>query len=218
VVEQHRSTASFPRRLEILRRLARSFADRSYRHAYMGRHLRAFLAIQMRALRGTRTQKEFGDLVGKPQSVISRLEKQADKNISIQTLIDIAAKLDVAVIIRFIDFPTFLKYTEDQSEIATFPEPYSDSQMSAFVATLAPPRNLGAAADRPATMLGISEQRWPNPLGQAVPQELPGGSQHALQTAEPIIVGSNVVPFRAIGQTRHLRIEEDVRQSQRYVG
>jgi transcriptional regulator with XRE-family HTH domain len=79
----------------------------------MARQLKAFLASQIRALRADASQKDFGDRIGKPQSVVSRLEKQADRHISVQTLIDIAERLDIAVIIRFVDFPTFLRYTDD---------------------------------------------------------------------------------------------------------
>ncbi len=129
-------TVNFPR-YRRLRRLARAFADRDFRHAFMGRQLRAFLAQQIRMLRGEQSQKEFGDLIGKPQSVVSRLEKQADKNISLQTLIDIASRLDIAVVIRFVDFPTFLRYTEDQSDSATAPSSYNDEQMNNFLSGIA---------------------------------------------------------------------------------
>lgn len=122
-----------PPRRSNLARLAKAFLDRSYRHAYMGRNIRGFLALQMKSLRGDRTHKQFGDIVGKPQSVISRIEKQADKNISIQTLIDIADKLDIAVVIRFVDFPTFLKYTEDYSDDALHPPPYDDASLYEFL-------------------------------------------------------------------------------------
>jgi transcriptional regulator with XRE-family HTH domain len=93
----------------------------------MATQLKAFLSDQIRTLRGTLTQREFGDKIGKPQSVISRLEKQLDRHVSIQTLIDIAVRLDIAVIIRFVDFPTFLRYTEDYSEKALAPFPYDQA-------------------------------------------------------------------------------------------
>lgn len=115
------------RRLTRIRRLAKSFGKRGFRHSYMARQLKLFLAEQIRALRGDLTQKQFGEKIGKPQSVISRVEKQADKNISIQTLIDIAEKLDIAVIIRFVDFVTFLRYTEDYSDAALVPRAYEQA-------------------------------------------------------------------------------------------
>jgi transcriptional regulator with XRE-family HTH domain len=114
-------------------RLAKAFHDRGFRHAFMSRQLKAFLAQQIRALRGDMRQEDFGKLLGKPQSVISRLEKQADRQISVQTLIDIAEKLDIGVIIRFVDFPTFLRYTNDYSDTALVPRPYEQTAIDSLV-------------------------------------------------------------------------------------
>jgi transcriptional regulator with XRE-family HTH domain len=98
----------------------------------MARQLKLFLAEQIRALRGELTQKQFGDKIGKPQSVVSRLEKEADRQISVQTLIDIAKPLDIAVIIRFVDYPAFLRYTEDYSDTAIAPRPYDQNAVDAL--------------------------------------------------------------------------------------
>jgi transcriptional regulator with XRE-family HTH domain len=98
----------------------------------MARQLKAFLAQQIRELRGDRSQVEFGGLIGKPQSVISRLEKQADRQISVQTLIDIAERLDIAVIIRFVDFPTFLRLTDDHSDPALAPASYDQAAIDSL--------------------------------------------------------------------------------------
>jgi transcriptional regulator with XRE-family HTH domain len=108
-------------------RLAKALTAPGRRHAFMATQLKAFLSDQIRALRGGLTQREFGDKIGKPQSVVSRLEKQFDRHVSIQTLIDIAVKLDIAVIIRFVDFPTFLRYTEDYSDNALAPRCYDQA-------------------------------------------------------------------------------------------
>jgi transcriptional regulator with XRE-family HTH domain len=113
-------------------RLAKALTAPGRRHAYMATQLKAFLSDQIRTLRGDLTQSEFGDKIGKPQSVISRLEKQLDRHISIQTLIDIAVKLDIAVIIRFVDFVTFLRYTEDYSDNALAPRSYDQAAIDAF--------------------------------------------------------------------------------------
>ncbi len=106
------------------KQLLKALENRKFRHSYMARQLKAFLAQQIRSLRGEMRQSEFGEKIGKPQSVISRLEKQMDKQVSVQTLIDIASSLDIAVVIRFVDFPTFLQQTGDFSESALSPAPY----------------------------------------------------------------------------------------------
>jgi hypothetical protein len=40
---------------------------------YVATHLRTWLAGQVRALRGSMSQKQFGEVIGKPQTVVSRL-------------------------------------------------------------------------------------------------------------------------------------------------
>jgi hypothetical protein len=62
------------------------------------------------------------------------LERQQDGHISVQTLIDIAEHLDIAVIIRFVDFPTFLRYTEDYSQAAVAPSRYRQDAIDAIAA------------------------------------------------------------------------------------
>lgn len=115
-------------------RLAKSLGKPGFRHGYMARQLKAFLAQQIRELRGDRSQTEFGNIIGKPQSVVSRLEKQADRQISVQTLIDIAERLDIAVIIRFVDFPTFFRLTDDQSDAALAPARYDQTAIDQLAA------------------------------------------------------------------------------------
>jgi transcriptional regulator with XRE-family HTH domain len=91
----------------------------------MAHSLRAFLADQIRALRGDLSQRAFGALIGKPQSVVSRLESEDYGKVSLQTLIDIAEQLDIALLVRFTDFPTFLRATADQSETAIAPSAFT---------------------------------------------------------------------------------------------
>jgi hypothetical protein len=107
-------------------RLARDLRDEEFRNGYMARQVKAFLATQIRSLRGEQTQSEFGEEIGKPQSVVSRLESQVARGmVNIQTLIDIAQAKQIAVIIRFVNFETFLKFTNDYTERALVPHSYS---------------------------------------------------------------------------------------------
>lgn len=94
----------------------------------MTQHLRGFLADQIRALRGTMSQAEFGRRIGKPQSVVSRLENEDYGKLGLQTLIDVATRLDVAVVVRFVDYPDFLRMTSDFSNEAVAPRPYPDTR------------------------------------------------------------------------------------------
>ena len=58
-------------------------------------------------MRGDRSQRAFGELIGKPQSVVSRLENEEYGKLTLQTLLDIAEKLDIALEVRFVDYPAF---------------------------------------------------------------------------------------------------------------
>lgn len=106
---------------------------KKYREAYLSQHLRMFLATQIRALRGGLSQIAFGKLLGKPQSVVSRLESADYGKVTLQTLIDIANKLDVALVVRFVSYPLFLRTTEDFSEAALKPKPYRQDDMDALL-------------------------------------------------------------------------------------
>jgi hypothetical protein len=112
------------KRLSRTERLSEQFKKEKFRKSYFARQLKVFLAAQIRALRGDRTQTEFGELIGKPQSVVARLERESYGKENLQTLIDIATKLDIALIVRFVNFSTFLEWTKDYSQEALAPQSY----------------------------------------------------------------------------------------------
>jgi Phage derived protein Gp49-like (DUF891) len=113
-------------------RLAPKLADKSYRDSYVSTQLRTWLADQVRALRGDLTQTEFGKLIGKPQTVISRLEDPDYGKLTLETLLDVASKLDIALLVRFVDHVTFLVATNDFSESALRPAPYNQQAINAL--------------------------------------------------------------------------------------
>jgi hypothetical protein len=113
-------------------------AEQGFRASYMAHSLRGFLADQIRALRGDMSQKAFGELIGKPQSVVSRLENEDYGKVSLQTMIDIAEKLDIALLVRFTDFPTFLRATADFSETAFAPRPFTKDAFNEMMREEAP--------------------------------------------------------------------------------
>jgi hypothetical protein len=113
--------------------LAKRFESKAFRDAYVSRQLRVFLATQMRALRGAKSQSAFGKEIGKPQSVISRLESEGYGNVTVRTLIEIAAKLNIALVVRFVSVPAFLRSTSDYSAAAIAPEEYSSDAMDRMI-------------------------------------------------------------------------------------
>jgi hypothetical protein len=139
-------------------------SDAAFRTSYLTHHLRAFLADQIRALRGERSQREFGRALHKPQSVISRLEDEEYGKLTLQTLVDIATKLDIALLVRFVDYPTFLRETNDLSDEKVAPASYNREAINQML--LVEKRRLEAAqGERGGAQLAFeqmtSEQRGP---------------------------------------------------------
>jgi hypothetical protein len=134
-------------------RLTDKFRNKRYRDSYVDANVRRFLAQQIRALRGDLSQEAFGKLLDKPQSVVSRLEDPSYGKFSLQTLLEIAASLDRAVIARIVDFPTFLRFTEDVSEAAISPAGYDEHALDRFSLGL-PQVVASASASAPLVVAG----------------------------------------------------------------
>lgn len=92
-----------------LRNLA-SFSKKEFRDSYMSGRVRTSIALQMRALRVRLglSQKEYAEKIGKPQSVVSRIENTAYGGVSVQTLLDVCEALDIALVMKFASFDEFL--------------------------------------------------------------------------------------------------------------
>jgi Helix-turn-helix len=118
--------------IERLISLAKRFRDKRYRDGYVAAHTRNVLARQMRNFRGDLSQAKFAELIGKRPTQVQRLENPAYTGWSLRTMIEIARKLNVGVIVRFVDFPTFLTYSGDLSDEATHPAPYNDDAIDAL--------------------------------------------------------------------------------------
>jgi transcriptional regulator with XRE-family HTH domain len=71
----------------------------------------------MRALRGDRSQAEFARILDVSQSVLSeRLENPEYSGPNVSTLVKVANKLQMGLLVRFVSFPELLERTEDVSE------------------------------------------------------------------------------------------------------
>ncbi len=90
----------------------------------------------MRKFRGEKSQAEFAEMIDKRQTVVSRLEDANYGKWTLQTLFEVASKLDVAVIVRFVDFFTFLKLTSDMSDEASRPPAYDPNVIEASASKL----------------------------------------------------------------------------------
>lgn len=80
--------------------------SKKFREAYAAERVRSGIAYQITALREQRklSQTELGQIMGKPQSVISRLEDPDYGRVSLKTLIEVADALDVALTVKFTEF------------------------------------------------------------------------------------------------------------------
>jgi transcriptional regulator with XRE-family HTH domain len=112
----------------VSKKLFEKLQKRSYRQAYLAEHVRRGISYQIRALRGQRkwNQGEFSKRLGKPQSVVSRLEDPNYGKVTIQTLLEIADIFDVALQVRFVTYSSFIQQTRDISvaslQVAQFNE------------------------------------------------------------------------------------------------
>lgn len=101
----------------ISKKLVEKLHRKAYRAAYVGEHVRRGIASQIRAMRDQRgwNQGKLSQELGKPQSVVSRLEDPGYGKLTVQTLLEVAATFDVALQIRFVPYSTFLQQTRDVS-------------------------------------------------------------------------------------------------------
>jgi transcriptional regulator with XRE-family HTH domain len=90
--------------------------SRSKRHQFVDDYTGANLAAQLRALREDRglSQHEMAKLSGIAQPTISECETpERCSHVTIATLLRFAAFFDVALIIRFVGWPTFVALLPD---------------------------------------------------------------------------------------------------------
>lgn len=91
--------------------------DKDFREAYLWAYLKRSIPFQIRTMR---TQREWsqitaGEILGKPQNVISRLESPAYAKLSLQTLLEIAKGFDVGLIVKFVPYSKLLRENDDVS-------------------------------------------------------------------------------------------------------
>lgn len=91
--------------------------DKELRNKFLADQIKIGLRYQLRSLRDSQdlTQKDLAELIGTKQSVISRLERNAER-VSIPTLLDIAEALDVGVVVRFESIDTVLDWYSNSTQ------------------------------------------------------------------------------------------------------
>lgn len=105
------------------------FDRKNYRDGYLQSKVRGMIAYQFQALREKTglNQTDFANKIGKKQSMISRLEDTEYGRVTVQTLLDVACALDVALVVKFASYPDFLFQTRDASVAALQPNTIYES-------------------------------------------------------------------------------------------
>ena len=95
------------------------FLDKDYRDAYLDIRVKAGIAYRLQAIRQSMgmSQAEFGALLAKPQSVVSRLEDNEYAG-TIKTLLEIAKSLGVGLKVEFCSYPELLAADVSPAKLA----------------------------------------------------------------------------------------------------
>jgi len=97
-----------------------TFKDKDFRDGFMQTIVRSRIAYQLRHIRESfgLSQSQLAKKIGTSQSVVSRLESTDYGRMTVQTLLDVASSLDIALSVRFVSYPEFLNTDADLSEEA----------------------------------------------------------------------------------------------------
>lgn len=133
--------------------LREKLARRGYRNAYVAEHVRRGVAYQIRALRDQRgmNQGALAKLLNKPQSVVSRIEDPGYGKLSVQTLLEVAAAFDVALMIKFVSHSTFMQNTRNLTT--------SSMEVPSFDADVGMQKALFAARSRSKLIVGTDTSK-----------------------------------------------------------
>jgi transcriptional regulator with XRE-family HTH domain len=140
-------------RLDLVR-----FNEKLYRDGYLQAKVRGMIAYQIQALRDKTemNQIDFAKKIGKTQSMVSRLEDTEYGRVTVQTLLDIACALDVALIVKFASYPDFLFQTRDASVAALQPSTIQES----LARTERPPERTQILPGKAAASANAGEQSY----------------------------------------------------------
>lgn len=129
-----------------------AMGDKEFRHEFMQEMLRGWISHQIKTNRDQRnwTQEKLGAICGKPQAAIGRLESPNYGRWTLNTLMELAEAFDVALQVRFVEWPEFIRWTSDLGDGAMRTNGWSEDQFA-----LAPLTTVGGSRI-PESYLGSS--------------------------------------------------------------
>lgn len=119
-------------RSQLIRRL---LTDRDFRASYIRAKLDVLIPSQLRALRlrQEETQSDLAQLADMKQARISAMETPGRVNFNLETLVRIAATLNVGLMVKFVPFSEMLGWENDYSQDA-----FNVTQLASDTAFLRP--------------------------------------------------------------------------------
>jgi transcriptional regulator with XRE-family HTH domain len=105
-------------------KLFKRLKDKKYRDRFVAGEVKRHIPFQLRALRTARnlTQVQLGAEAEMPQTVISRIENGSASELSIKTLLKLAAALDVALVVRFEPIDRLIDWVDNLSPETVSPK------------------------------------------------------------------------------------------------
>lgn len=115
------------------KKLIEKLTRKSYRDEYVAENVKTGIAYQIRALRDQRgwSQKVLATAMDKPQSVVSRMEDPDYGKLTVQSLLEVAAAFDVALLVKFVSLPDMINKTRDVSPKALEAVSFDKTQLVA---------------------------------------------------------------------------------------
>jgi transcriptional regulator with XRE-family HTH domain len=99
-------------------KISRLLEERGYRTDYVRAKLAILVPSQIRALRGNWTQQELANAAEMKQSRISAIETPGAVNFNLETLVRLAAALEVGLKVEFVPYSEMLTWEESFSQDA----------------------------------------------------------------------------------------------------